>query len=147
MSTNNWWILAAADGDIAPQENMQKIDATSADAEDVATDAVTTDTLGNPADPNVPVKREMKATDFILPAALVLLMIFMFRAPQKQKKEKQKILNALNKNDKIMTNSGIYGTIIDIRDDHIILKVDESTNTKIKIAKEAVLRNFSQTKD
>ncbi len=54
------------------------------------------------------------------------------------------MVQTLKKNDKVRTIGGIIGTVVDIKDDEITLKVDESNNTKIKIAVSAVGRNISQ---
>ena len=41
---------------------------------------------------------------------------------------------------------GIMGTVMDVKEDEITLKVDESNNTKIKVAPSAIGRNLSQDK-
>ena len=56
------------------------------------------------------------------------------------------MVQTLQKNDRIRTIGGIIGTIVDIKDDEITLKVDESNNTKIKIASSAIGKNLSQDK-
>jgi preprotein translocase subunit YajC len=77
--------------------------------------------------------------------ALMLVMVFLFiRGPQKQKQERRKLVQSLQKNDRVQTIGGIFGTIVDIRGDEITLKIDESNNTKIKIASSAIGRNLSQ---
>jgi len=79
--------------------------------------------------------------------ALMILMVFVFfRGPQKQKKERNKLVQSLQKNDRVQTIGGILGTIVDIKDDEITLKVDESNNTKIKVTTSAIGRNLSQDK-
>ena len=57
------------------------------------------------------------------------------------------MVQSLQKNDRIRTIGGIIGTVVDIKDDEITLKVDESTNTKIKIASSAIGKNLSQEKN
>ena len=54
------------------------------------------------------------------------------------------MVKALQKNDKVKTIGGIIGTIIDIKDDVITLKIDESNNTKIKVTVGAISGNISQ---
>jgi len=56
------------------------------------------------------------------------------------------MVQSLQKNDKVRTIGGIIGTIVDVRDDEITLKIDESNNTKIKIATSAVGKNLSKDK-
>ena len=56
------------------------------------------------------------------------------------------MVQSLEKNDKVRTIGGIIGTVVDIKDDEITLKVDESSNTKIKIAPSAIGKNLSKDK-
>ncbi len=56
------------------------------------------------------------------------------------------MVQSLQKNDKIRTIGGIIGTVVDIKDDEITLKVDESNNIKIKIASSAIGKNLSKDK-
>ncbi|MHC4412334.1 MAG: preprotein translocase subunit YajC [Planctomycetota bacterium] len=50
----------------------------------------------------------------------------------------------MKKNDKVRTIGGIIGTIVDIKGDEVTLKVDESNNTKIKVASSAIGKNVSK---
>ncbi len=46
----------------------------------------------------------------------------------------------LAKNDRVLTIGGVIGTIISVKDSEVILKVDESTNTKMTFIKTAIQR-------
>ena len=48
------------------------------------------------------------------------------------------MLSSLEKGDKVQTAGGIIGTITDLKDTEVTLKVDENTNTKMKFARSAV---------
>jgi preprotein translocase subunit YajC len=74
----------------------------------------------------------------LLPLALIFIIFyFMLIRPQRQKeKEHKKLLNNLNKNDEVVTSSGIHGTIVNVKDKTFILRVDE--NVKIEIEKNCV---------
>jgi len=56
------------------------------------------------------------------------------------------MVQTLGKNDRVRTIGGIIGTVVDIKDDEITLKVDESNNTKIKVAPSAIGKNLSKDK-
>lgn len=56
------------------------------------------------------------------------------------------MVQSLEKNDKVRTIGGIIGTVVDIKDDEITLKVDEASNTKIRIASSAIGKNLSKDK-
>jgi len=57
------------------------------------------------------------------------------------------MVQSLSKNDRIQTIGGIIGTVVDIKEDEITLKIDESNNTKIKILRSAIGKNMSKDKN
>ncbi len=74
----------------------------------------------------------------LLPLVFIFVIFyFLLIRPQKAKeKEHQKMLGSLNKNDDVVTSSGIHGTIVNVKDKTLILRVDE--NVKIEIEKNCV---------
>jgi len=71
--------------------------------------------------------------------ALFGVMIFMqVMAGRKEKKKRQELLSSLARHDRVQTVGGIIGAIAEVRPDYVVLKVDESTNTKIRVARSAV---------
>lgn len=74
----------------------------------------------------------------LLPLAFIFVIFYflLIRPQQKKQKEYQKMLSELKKNDEIVTNGGIHGTILNIKEDTITLKIDD--NVKIEINKNAV---------
>jgi preprotein translocase subunit YajC len=75
---------------------------------------------------------------FILPLLLMFgIMYFLVIMPQqKQRKKMAEMLAAVKNGDKVVTTSGIYGTINGIDGDTFILKVAD--NVKIRIARAAI---------
>jgi len=71
---------------------------------------------------------------FLVMGLFMLAMWFLLIAPQ-QKKQKQhrKMIEALQPGDEIITSGGIYGTIQQIRNDRIVLKIADGT--RIDLAK------------
>jgi preprotein translocase subunit YajC len=74
----------------------------------------------------------------LFPLVLIFIIFyFLIIRPQKSKeKEHQKMLNELRKNDDVVTTSGIHGTIVNLKDKTLILRIDE--NVKIEIEKNCV---------
>ncbi|MFH0855997.1 MAG: preprotein translocase subunit YajC [Candidatus Omnitrophota bacterium] len=74
----------------------------------------------------------------LAPLALIFVIFyFMLIRPQKKKeREHQGMLKSLNKNDEVVTLSGIHGTIVNVKDKTITLRVDD--NVKIELEKNAV---------
>ncbi len=75
---------------------------------------------------------------------VVVMYFFLLRGPRKKQQEHRQMVQSLKKNDKVRTIGGIIGTIVDIKDDEITLKIDEANNTKIKVIPSAIGRNISQ---
>lgn len=71
-----------------------------------------------------------------------VMLVMFFRASSKQKREMQNALDALKKNDKVVTSGGIIGVVVSIKEneDEITLKVDDTTNTRIRVLKSSVVR-------
>jgi len=71
--------------------------------------------------------------------AMFAVIYFVMMRPQKKKQQQHRdMLNNLKKNDRVRTIGGIIGTVVDVRDDEIVLKVDESNNTKMHFLRSAV---------
>ncbi|MHC4530564.1 MAG: preprotein translocase subunit YajC, partial [Planctomycetota bacterium] len=64
--------------------------------------------------------------------------------PQKQKQQRRKLIQSLKKNDRVLTAGGIIGTIVDIKDEEVVLKVDEANNTKVRVLPGAISKNMSE---
>jgi len=61
---------------------------------------------------------------------ILMFVIFYFlliRPQQKRTKQRNAMLSALKRNDKVITIGGIHGTIVDITEDKVTLRVNEST--------------------
>lgn len=70
---------------------------------------------------------------------LLLFAIFYFlliRPQNKARKRHQEFLANLKKGDRVVTAGGIWGTVVEIGDETVTLKVD--ANTKITFTKEAI---------
>jgi len=65
------------------------------------------------------------------------IFYFLIIRPQKQREKEHKALLArLAKNDEIVTAAGIHGTVVNVKDTTVIVRVDD--NAKIEIDKAAV---------
>ncbi len=73
-----------------------------------------------------------------LPLALIFIIFyFLLIRPQKQKeKEHQKMLGGINKNDEVVTSGGIHGTVVNVKEKTLTLRIDE--NVKMEIEKNSV---------
>ncbi|MFC1738626.1 preprotein translocase subunit YajC [Planctomycetota bacterium] len=134
---NDIWILAQAPG----AENSSGVSSEPVTMEQSQT--------ATPPDPNAAGEsggpRGFGQMQWILIILMFLMMyLLIFRGPRKKQQEHKKMVSTLQKNDKVRTIGGIIGTVVDIKDDEITLKVDESNNTKIKITPSAIGTNISE---
>jgi len=74
----------------------------------------------------------------VLVGGFVLLYVWMSRGKKKEQQRRKEMLEALKKGDKITTIGGIVGTVMNVRDDEVTIKVDESSNTRMIFARWAV---------
>ena len=76
-------------------------------------------------------------TTFFTFGLVILIFYFLIIRPQnKKKKEAQTMLSALKKGDRVATIGGIRGIVQAVKEETIVLKVDD--NTKIEFTKSAV---------
>lgn len=133
MNTD-FYFLAQADGNVVEQPVVSE----SVDA----VEEITMENGSTVVDPNaVGVKKQQgpfSGQMIFLVLMIVVIYFFLFRGPRQKQKKQQQMMNELSKNDKVRTIGGIIGTIVDIRDNEIVLKIDETNNTKIKILKGAI---------
>lgn len=79
-------------------------------------------------------------------AALLLLWFFMLRSKKSQERKRQSVLDNLKKGDRVQTIGGVLGTVIEARETEVLLKVDETSNTKIRFARSAIHRVIGEEK-
>lgn len=90
-----------------------------------------------------PTAQPMGLVNFIPLILIFVVFYFLLIKPQKQKeKEHQKMVGGLNKNDEVVTTGGIYGTIVNVKEKTLILRVDD--NVKFEIDKSAVATLIKQ---
>jgi len=140
---NNVWILAQADSNDAPS----RITPMPQRSEDQ------TSTLEQ-SDPNAtgvtPRGKGLFGSNWsliFLGVMFVMMYLILFRGPRKKQQQHKQMVQTLAKNDRVRTIGGIIGTVVDIKDNEITLKIDESNNTKIKVVPSAIGRNVSKDKD
>ena len=80
-----------------------------------------------------------------LPAILLLAYLMIFKPEMAKAKQQRAMIEGLKKNDRVLTASGIIGVITNVqRDiDRITVKVDETTNTTLKMTAGSVVRVLS----
>ncbi len=71
---------------------------------------------------------------------IFVLLIFYFIVIQPEKKkqaERKEKLSQLKKNDHVVTVGGVHGTVINVKQDTVIIRIDD--NVKIEVDREAIV--------
>jgi len=131
------WILAQAVGEAPSAVKSEPV--TTQETVTTATVAAEPNAVGTTTPKPNPI---MQFLPFVL--ILVVMYILFFRAPKKKQAEHRQMVQSLQKNDKVQTIGGIIGIVVDVKDDEVTLKVDESNNTKIKVTPSAISVNLSK---
>jgi preprotein translocase subunit YajC len=85
---------------------------------------------------------------YLLP--IPFLFYFMIIRPQQQQERKRRaMIDALKKNDKVLTAGGIYGTVVSVDNtqDRVVLRVDDEKGVKLAFTKASVNRVIEPTSD
>jgi preprotein translocase subunit YajC len=73
----------------------------------------------------------------------VIFYFMIIRPQQKRQKERQKMLDALKKGDKVITAGGIHGTIVGLEERTVLVQIADNLKVKVErgsistVAKEA----------
>lgn len=85
-------------------------------------------------------------TTFITFGLVIAIFYFLIIRPQnKKQKEAKKMLEALKKGDRVATIGGIRGKVVSVKEDTIVVQVDD--NTKMEFTKSAVATVLEQANE
>jgi preprotein translocase subunit YajC len=84
------------------------------------------------------------ATWGILIPLFLIMYLMLIRPQRKRQKEHEKLLNELKKGDKVVTSSGLFGTIFAIQDDKnkVVLKITD--DVKVEFLKSSIAGKAEQ---
>ena len=80
-----------------------------------------------------------------LPILIALVAVFYFivmRPQHREQARRRAMLAAVKKNDRVVTAGGIYGVVTNVHQeaDEVTVKVDEATNTKLRVTLSSIVR-------
>lgn len=78
----------------------------------------------------------MMSTLIMFAAIFAIFYFMIIRPQQKRQKERDKMLGAIQKGDKVITSGGLHGTVAGIEDNIVLLQVAD--NVKMKFDKSAI---------
>ncbi len=71
----------------------------------------------------------------------IVFYFFMIRPQTKKQKEAKKFIDEVKKGDKIVTIGGIYGRVVEVADNAVIMEVE--SGSKMKVLKSAISQEYS----
>jgi preprotein translocase subunit YajC len=92
--------------------------------------------------PDVPARQEPPGFLWQMMPFLFVFIIFWFiliRPQRRREQERLALLDKLQKNDRVMTSGGVFGTVHSVKDNVIILKIDEDKDVKIRVQKSCIV--------
>ena len=83
----------------------------------------------------------------LVPFVLIFVLFYflLIQPQQKRQKQQKSMLESLKKGDKVITSSGIWGTVTNLGKDTVTLQIAD--NTKIKVQREYIARLRSDDED
>ena len=99
--------------------------------------------ISNAADPNASPAAGLGSTlAMLIPLALIVVFFYFFiiRPEKKRNKEMQNMLNNIQVADEVITNGGIIGRVLSVKEDTVLIETG-SDRTKIRVLKTAIAKN------
>lgn len=71
---------------------------------------------------------------------MFFIFYFIVIRPQRQReRERVEMLSKIKKNDHVLTTGGVYGIVMNVKDDEVTLRIDDSNNVRVRFARSAVV--------
>jgi len=74
----------------------------------------------------------------VLLGGLMLMIMMSSRGKKKQQAKHNEMLSGLKKGDKVRTIGGILGSVVEVRDDEVVLRIDDNANTRMRVVRRAI---------
>jgi preprotein translocase subunit YajC len=78
---------------------------------------------------------------------IIVIYVLMFTSRRKQDRQKKDLLGNIKRGDRVQTVGGVLGKVVEADADKVLLKVDESSNTKIWFSRNAIHRVLGEEKN
>ena len=84
---------------------------------------------------------------FPLFIVIIVIYVLMFSSRRKTERQKKDLLGNIKRGDRVQTVGGVLGKVVEADADKVLLKVDESSNTKIWFSRNAIHRVLGEEKN
>ena len=93
---------------------------------------------------DAPAAQAPSAVSTLLPLLPIPILFYflMIRPKQVEDRKRLEMIGALKKNDKVVTTSGMYGTVVSLDPDHdrVVLRIDDDRGVKVTFSRSSVLK-------
>ena len=73
-------------------------------------------------------------------AIIGIFYFFIMRPQRTREKERRGMIDTLKKGDQVITIGGVYGSVVSIKEDSVVLRVDEERDIHMRYMKSAISR-------
>ena len=76
----------------------------------------------------------------LMPLVVMFLIFYVlvFRPQSKTRKDHERMVKGLKKNDEVVTTGGLFGTVVNVRPESITLRIDD--NVRVEVEPSAITR-------
>lgn len=74
---------------------------------------------------------------------VVGMIVFSLMGQRRDRKKREAMISAIKKHDRVQTIGGVIGSVAEVKPDYVVLKVDESSNTRITFSRAAIAQVLS----
>ena len=75
---------------------------------------------------------------FMLLLLFGAMILFSFMGQRRDRKKRQAMISAVKKHDRVQTVGGLIGSVVELKPETVILKVDEASNTRITFTRASI---------
>jgi preprotein translocase subunit YajC len=95
-------------------------------------------TVAAPAGTAPPAQQSFPTILILVGALMVFMMVQAVLTSRRERKSRAAMMSSLRKHDKVVTVGGVMGTVVEVGDNDVVLKVDENANTRIRFTKASI---------
>lgn len=100
--------------------------------------------LGGQVPPSGPQGSPSMMPMLVLFGGMLALMILMqTMSARREKKKRDSLMSSLKKHDRVLTTAGMIGSVVEVRDDEVVLKIDENQNVRVRFMRSAIAQVLS----
>ncbi len=74
----------------------------------------------------------------LLLVLLITMITFTVLGQRRDRKKRKTLLESIRKHDRVQTVGGVIGSVVEVKSETVVLKVDETANTRITFARTAI---------